>query len=115
MTTEMHPQVAEALRQAQRFTSTLEDQMQWTYAESFTGTDQAKTVEVTLDGRRCLTGLRIADGLLRLGTQTVEQRISEAAGNAWAAATAAVEAEQARLIESLADIAGSLQKTFGLP
>jgi len=31
--------------------------------ESFTGTDEAKTVRATIDGRQWLTGLYIEDGL----------------------------------------------------
>jgi DNA-binding protein YbaB len=114
MTTGMHPQAAEALRQVQRFTSALEDQMHRPEAESFTGTDEAKTVEVTLNGRRCLTGLRIDDSLPQLGAETVEQRINEAVRNAQAAAAATIAAGNERFIAGLVDIAGSLQKMLGL-
>ena len=112
MTIEMHPQVAEALRQAQLFQSALEDQQHRTNTETFTATDEDKTVEVTLNARLCLTGLYIEDGLLRLGAETVEQRVNEALLNAQAAATAAIDAEQERLIESVAGIAGELQETL---
>jgi DNA-binding protein YbaB len=114
MTTEMHPQVAEALRQAQLFQSALEDQMNRTNTESNTGTDEAKTVTVTVNGNRFLTGLDIEEGLLRLGAETVEQRINEAIGNALAAATEASEADGQRLIESLANITDSLVKGLDL-
>lgn len=114
MTIEMHPQVAEALRQAQRFQSALEDQQYRTNTESFSATDESETVEATLNARLCLTGLHIEDGVLRLGADTVEQRINEAIASAQAAATAAIDAEHERLIELAAGIAGSLKETFGL-
>ncbi|MGD1172714.1 YbaB/EbfC family nucleoid-associated protein [Mycobacterium seoulense] len=114
MTIDMHPQVAEALRQAQRFQSALEDQQYRTNTESFSATDESETVEATLNARLCLTGLQIEDGLLRLGADTVEQRINEAIGNAQAVATDAIDAEHERLIELAAGIAGSLKETFGL-
>jgi len=114
MSIEMHPQVAEALRQAQRFQSALEDQMHRTKTESFNATDEAESVQVTLNARYSLTGLYIEEGLLRLGADTVQQRINEALLNARAAATEAIGAEDDQLIESLADIVGSLKKTLGV-
>lgn len=114
MTVEMHPQVAEALRHAQQIQSALEDQQHRTNTESFTATDESETVEVTLNARLCLTDLHIEDGLLRLGADTVEQRINEAVANAQATATAAIDAEHERLIEMVAGIAGSLKETLGL-
>ncbi len=114
MTIEMHPQVAEALRQAQQFQSALEDQQHRTDTELFTATDESESVEVILNARLCLTGLHIEEGLLRLGADTVEQRINEAIGNAQAAATEAIDAEHERLIELAVGIAGSLKETFGL-
>lgn len=112
--TEMHPQVAEALQQAQRFQSALEDQINRTARETFTGTDEAKTVTVTLDGDQAVKSVDIQEGLLRLGADTVEQRINEAIQNAVAAATGAGQAEYEQLLESLTDISGSLVKTLGL-
>ena len=114
MSTEMHPQMTEALRQAQRFQSAIEDQMDQTNTESFTATDEAKTVSATVNGRYWLTGLRVEEGLLRLGAKTVEQRINEALLNARAAATAAVEAEREQLAASLVDIAADLKNSLGL-
>jgi DNA-binding protein YbaB len=114
MSMEMHPQVAEALQQAQQFQSALEDQVHRTNTETFTATDESKSVEATVDGRRWLTGLFIEDGLLRLGAETVEQRINDALRNAQADAVAALDAEYEQLIGSLAEIAGSLKETLGL-
>lgn len=114
MTNLMHPQVSEVLEQAQRFASTLEDQQYWMDHESFRATDDARTVQVTINGRHWLTGLYIEDGLLRLGAATVRQRINEALHNAHAAATAAVEARQEQVIAGLTEIAGALQQMTGL-
>jgi DNA-binding protein YbaB len=114
MATEMHPQVAAALQHAQQFQSALEDQTHRTDTESFTGTDEAKSVKVTLNGRRWLIGLDIEEGLLRLGAAAVEQRISEALHNAEGTAAAAIEAEHEQLLASLADITGALKESLGL-
>lgn len=109
-----HPQVDEALRQTGRMESLMDELTRQLDTESFKGTDEAKTVEATLNGRHWLTGLYIEDGLLRLGTETVAQRVNEAIRNALAVATAAGEAEQQRLVESMADIVGSLSNAMGL-
>ncbi|KAA1242503.1 YbaB/EbfC family nucleoid-associated protein [Mycobacterium simiae] len=112
MTSEMHPQVSEALRQAELFQSALVDQQHRRNTETFTATDESKAVAVTVDAGLCLTGLYIEEGLLRLGADTVEQRINEALGNARTTATAAIDAEYDRLIEVVAGIADSLKKTL---
>ncbi|OBA71696.1 DNA-binding protein [Mycobacterium sp. 1554424.7] len=114
MTTPMHPQVAEALRQAQEFQSALEEQQNRAKTERFAATDEAKSVEAAVNAQCCLTDLRIEDGLLRLGAEAVGQRINEALINAHAVATAALDTEHEQLIESLADIAASIKKTLGL-
>ncbi len=103
-----HPQVVEALDQLKRFNSALEDQMQRTATGSFSATDETETVDVTINGHRCLTGLHIEDGLLRLGAETVEQRINEALGRAQASATQATQAQQAELVSTLSEVAASL-------
>ncbi|MEM6109618.1 YbaB/EbfC family nucleoid-associated protein [Mycobacterium sp. 050272] len=114
MTDDVHPEVADALRQAHQFQSALDNQVHRTATNSVTATDEAKSVEVTLDGRRWLSGLYIEEGLLRLGAETVQQRVNEALCNAVAAATAADAADGERFVESLAAIAGSLKNSFGL-
>lgn len=114
MSTERHPQMVEALEFGQRLQSALEDDMYRTHTETFTATDETKTVEVTVDGQRNLTDLRIEDGLLRLGAETVQQRVNEALSNAAVAVNAANEAQHQRLVESLAGIAGSMKETLGL-
>src|SRR5947209_3211297 len=109
-----HPQVAQALEQLQRFSSALESQMYRSNTQFFTATDEAQTVEVTINGHRCLTGLHVEDGLLRLGANTVQQRVNAALQKAHAGASAALQAQQAQLFASLTDLAGSIQKTVGL-
>jgi DNA-binding protein YbaB len=104
----MHPQVAEALEQLRRFNSALEAQMQQTATGSFSASDETETVEVTINGQRCLTGLHIEDGLLRLGAETVEQRINEALGRAQAIATQASQDQQQELMGPLSEVLGSL-------
>jgi len=108
MNTETHPVVAEVLRKAQQIQSMSDAQADQVKAESFTGSDETKTVRVTVDGHRWLTGLYIEDGLLRLGIETVARRVNEAIRNAQAAAAVAVDAEQEILIQSLGELADSL-------
>ena len=114
MTAGMHPQLAEAMEFGQRFQSALEDQMHRTNTETFTATDEGKTVEVTLNARRGITDLHIEDGLLRLGAETVEQRVNEALRNAAAEVNAANEAQHRQLVESLAGIATLMTESLGL-
>jgi DNA-binding protein YbaB len=114
MSAETHPQVTEALAELQKFNKALEDQMNLEDTGFFTATDEAETVEVTINGHRCITGLEIEEGLLRLGAETVGQRINEALHNAQAAASEGLEAQRAQLVASLVDITGSLQRQVGL-
>ncbi|MCV7429635.1 YbaB/EbfC family nucleoid-associated protein [Mycobacterium montefiorense] len=111
---EAHPQVAQTLEQLQRFSSALEAQMRRTHTQSFTATDEAETVEVTIDGHRRLVGLDIQDGLLRLGAETVQRRVNAALQTAQVSASATLQVQQADLVASLAGLAGSLQSTVGL-
>lgn len=104
MTEEMHPQVAAVLRQAQRLQSLMDDQLHKMNTETFTATDEEHSVEVTLNGHHHLTDVYIKDGLLRLGAQTVEQRLNEAIQKATAAATASIEADRERLDAMVAEL-----------
>jgi DNA-binding protein YbaB len=124
MTTEnmrsgMHPNVAQALEHLERFNSALEGQMRQTATGSFSATDESETVHVTLNGYRSLTGLRIDEGLLRLGADTVGSRINEALTKAQAAATETTESQQTDLVAALSEIANSLRacvsETSGRP
>ncbi|OBH00151.1 MULTISPECIES: YbaB/EbfC family nucleoid-associated protein [unclassified Mycobacterium] len=114
MTAGMHPQLAEAMEFGQRFQSALEDQIHRTNTETFTAADEANTVEVTLNARRGITDLQIEDGLLRLGAETVEQRVNEALRNAVAAVDAANEAQHRQLVESLARMTTLMTESLGL-
>ena len=78
MTEEMHPEVAAVLQQAERLQSLMDEQLHKMNSQTFTATDEAETVEVTLNGHHHLTGTFIEDGLLRLGAAAVEQRLNEA-------------------------------------
>ncbi len=110
MTDDMHPEVAAVLAQAARLQSLMDEQLHKMNTQTFTATDEAETVEVTLDGHHHLTGTFIADGLLRLGAPTVEQRLNEALQNATAAATESIELDRERIDAAVADITADLQR-----
>ena len=109
MTDDMHPQVAAVLRQAQRLQSIVDDQLHKMNNETFTATDEAETVEITLNGHHYLTGAFISEGLLRQGARVVEQRINEALQNATAAASQSITADRERIDAAVAEITAGLQ------
>ena len=111
MTDEMHPQVAAVLKQAQRLQSIVDDQLHKMNTVTFTATDEAKSVEVTLNGHHHLTSVFISDGLLRLGARVVADRIHEALQNATVAATRSIEADRERIDAAVAEITEDLQST----
>ncbi|MGV0607110.1 YbaB/EbfC family nucleoid-associated protein [Mycolicibacterium sp. XJ1904] len=104
MSDEMHPDVAAVLRQAQQLQSLMDDQLDRMNSQTFTGTDESETVQVTLDGHHQLTGVVIEDGLLSLGVEEVQKRLNEALDSATAAATASLEADRDRIDAAVADI-----------
>lgn len=104
MTEEMHPQVAAVLRQAQKLQTLMDDQLHKMNTETFTATDEAKSVEVTLNGHHHLIDVYIKDGLLRLGSPAVEQRLNEALQKATAAATSSIETDRERLDAMVAEL-----------
>jgi DNA-binding protein YbaB len=104
----MHPEVAAVLRQAQRLQSLMDDQLDKMANESFTATDEARTVEVTLNGHHWLTDVFIEDGLLRLGADTVSARLNEALQNAGAVASASIEADRERIDSAVLEITSEL-------
>lgn len=108
MTEDMHPQVAAVLKQAQRLQSLMDEQLDKMAAESFTATDEAETVEVTLNGHHWLTEVFIEDGLLRLGADTVAARVNEALQNAGADASESIEADRERIDSVVAEITSEL-------
>jgi DNA-binding protein YbaB len=110
--TEPHPQATEVLDEFKKFSDVLEGAMKQQGAGSFAAQDEAETVEVVINGDRIITQLHIEDGLLRLGAETVEERINEALGKANAAASANQEAIYGQTFEALNKIVGSLQKAI---
>jgi len=104
----MHPEVAAVLRQAQRLQALMDDQLAKMEGEAFTATDEARTVEVTLNGHHWLTDVFIEEGLLRLGADTVAARINEALQNAGASASASIEADRERIDAAVAEITEEL-------
>ncbi|MEE6140084.1 YbaB/EbfC family nucleoid-associated protein [Mycobacterium sp. 050128] len=113
MSTEIHSLLDEVLHQTRHIGSALDEHLHQLNNRTFNGADEAKTVVVTLDGRQRLAGLRIEDGLLRLGAETVARRINEAIVNAQADATAASEADGQQFVELLNHAAGSLKDILG--
>ncbi|MEI7716790.1 MAG: YbaB/EbfC family nucleoid-associated protein [Mycobacterium sp.] len=105
MSIESQQQIPDVVNHLERLNELLEGQMRWINAQSFTATDEAKTVEVTLDGHLDLVGLEIEDGLLRLGAETVQQRINEALLRAQAGVTEGFTGQHEQLIDSMSDIA----------
>lgn len=108
MTEDMHPEVAAVLRQAQRLQALMDDQLAKMEGEAFTATDEARTVEVTLNGHHWLTDVFIEEGLLRLGADIVAARINEALQNAGASASASIEADRERIDAAVAEITEEL-------
>ena len=109
MTDDMHPQVAAVLKQAQRLQSLMDDQLAKMNTETFTATDEAETVEVTLNGHHWLTGVFIEDGLLRLGAATVEGRVNEALQKASLQASESIEADRERIDAVVAEITADME------
>ena len=104
----MHPQVAAVLKQAQRLQSLMDEQLSKMAGETFTATDEARTVEVTLNGHYWLTDVFIEEGLLRLGADTVAARVNEALQNAGATASASIEADRERIDSVVAEITADI-------
>jgi DNA-binding protein YbaB len=102
--TEMHPEVAAVLQQADRLVSIMDDQLHKMKSEKFTATDESETVEVTLNGHQWLTDVFIDDGLLRHGSATVAQRLNEALRKASAEAAASMQADWETLDAAFTEI-----------
>jgi DNA-binding protein YbaB len=110
VTDDMHPQVAAVLKQAQRLQSLMDDQLAKMNTETFTATDEAETVEVTLNGHHWLTDVFIEDGLLRLGAATVEGRVNEALQKASLQASESIEADRERIDAVVAEITADMEE-----
>lgn len=104
MTEDMHPEVAAVLRQARRLQSLMDEQLDKMASDSFTASDESETVEVTLNGHHWLKDVYIQDGLLRLGAETVEQRVNEALQKANEIATESIDADRERIDAVVAEI-----------
>lgn len=104
-----HPQLTAVMEQFQKFTGVLEDQMRQKNTGAFTAVDDTETVEVSINGDGCLTHLHLEDGLLRLGAQTVEDRINDALQKAHASATENFEAQYEQTVDALSGIVSSMQ------
>ena len=107
MSEPMHPEVAAVLRQAGRLQELMDEQLHKMATESFTATDESHTVEVTLNGHPRLVDVYLADGLLRLGSGTVEERLNEALRNATEVAAESIAADRDRLNDAVAEITGT--------
>ena len=97
MTMDVHSHVDAVLKYAQRLQALMDEQLDKMAGESFTATDEAETVEVTLNGHHRLVDVFIEDGLLRLGADVVAERINEALDRAGARAVASLAADRERM------------------
>jgi DNA-binding protein YbaB len=109
MTEDMHPEVEAVLRQARRLQSLMDEQLDKMATEAFTASDETETVEVTLNGHHWLQDVYIQDGLLRLGAETVENRVNEALQKASAEASASIDADRERLDAVVAEITAEIE------
>jgi DNA-binding protein YbaB len=105
-----HPQATAVMGEFKKFNDVLEGTLKHMGAGFFTAKDETETVEVVINGSRCVTQLHIEDGLLRLGAETVEQRINEALLKANAEASVDLDATYGQSLEALSNIVDSLQK-----
>ena len=86
----------------------MDDQLDKMEDGSFTAADKTDTVEVTLNGHHWLKDIYIQDGLLRLGAETVEQRVNEALVKAGAEASASIDADRERIDAAVAEITAEM-------
>jgi DNA-binding protein YbaB len=107
---EEHPQATAVMGEFKKFSDVLEGTLKQMGTGTFAAKDESETVEVVINGGRCLTQLHIEDGLLRLGAETVEERINEALMKANAEASLGLDAMYGQTFESLSKIVDSLQK-----
>lgn len=106
---EMDEHVVHVLSVMTKFQSALEGRVNQLNNKSFRAFDEARTVEVTIDGHQWLTDIRIEDGLLReLGAELVGARINEALQNAQNAATLHNKVAGEELTEAFATMSKSL-------
>ena len=110
---EPHPQATAALDEFKKLNDVLENALKQKGTGSFSARDQTETVEVVINGDMVVTQLHIEDGLLRLGAETVQDRINEALIMAQADATASIDAMAGATFEAMAGMINSMQKIIG--
>jgi DNA-binding protein YbaB len=110
---EPHPQATAALDEFKKLNDVLENALKQKGTGSFSATDQTKTVEVVINGDMVVTQVHIEDGLLRLGAETVQDRINEALIMAQADATASIDEMAGATFEAMAEMINSMQKIVG--
>lgn len=109
---DMHPEVAAILREAKRLEDVLEDRLHQIRTGRFTASDEARTVEVTLDGQHRLIDVFITEGALRKGISAIETAVNEALLKANGDVDASATAASAKINAVVADITG---RPFGGP
>jgi DNA-binding protein YbaB len=110
---ESHPQATAALDEMKKFNELLEGALTKKSTGSFSAKDESETVEVVVNGDILLTQVYIEDGLLRLGAETVEDRINEALMKAQAQATASNDAMYGATFEAITGMLENMQKIMG--
>lgn len=103
---DMHPDVAAILREAKRLEDVLEDRLHQIRTGRFTASDEARTVEVTLDGEHRLVDVFITEGALRKGLGAIQSAVNEALVKANADVDASASAGAAKINAVLAEITG---------
>ena len=110
---ESHPQATAALDEMKKFNELLEGALTKKSTGSFSAKDETETVEVVVNGDILLTQVYIEDGLLRLGAETVEDRINEALMKATVDATVSNQAAYGATVEAITGMLENMQKIMG--
>ena len=105
MEIEPHPQATAALDEFKKFSDVLEGALKQKGTGSFTRHGRDRDCRSGHQRGMVVTHLHIEDGLLRLGAETVEERINEALMKAQAEASASNDAMYGATFEALAEIA----------
>lgn len=103
---DIHPEVAAILREAKRLEDVLEERLHQIRTGRFTASDEAGTVEVTLDGQHRIVDVFIAEGALRKGISAVQSALNEALFIANDEVDASASAASVKINEVVAEITG---------
>jgi DNA-binding protein YbaB len=103
------PEIARKFRELDGVRALLDDQLARMHAESFVATDEAGTVEVTVNGIQRLVDLRFDPRILNLGAQEATARINEALHAATQFARDCVAADVDELKSRVADAVAAIQ------